>query len=125
MAKDVKQYCQSCVTCASSRPAPSHRGTRLTLSSQPQEPWQEIAMDIKRPFGTKPTANEPIVMFWLSSIYLLERQKLYPFLTSPRKRIVFGRRIMSTAKQTLMGLLRLWNRKERKEFLNDHLQLTS
>lgn len=37
MAKDVKQYCQSCVTCASSRPAPSHRGTRLTLSSQPQE----------------------------------------------------------------------------------------
>ena len=54
MVKDAQQYCRSCVTCASSRPAPSHRCTRLTLSSQPQEPWQEIAIVIKGPFGTKP-----------------------------------------------------------------------
>ena len=38
MVKDVRQYCESCVTCASSYPAPSHRRARLTLSSQPQEP---------------------------------------------------------------------------------------
>ena len=55
MVKDAQQYCRSCVTCASSRPAPSHRCTCLTLSSQPQEPWQEIAIDIKGPFGTKPS----------------------------------------------------------------------
>ena len=30
MVKDSQQYCRSCVTCASSRPAP-HRCTRLTL----------------------------------------------------------------------------------------------
>ena len=53
--KDVRQYCESCVTCASSYPAPSHRRARLTLSSQPQKPWQEIAIDIKGPFGTKPS----------------------------------------------------------------------
>ena len=55
MVKDVRQYCESCITCASSYPAPSHRRARLTLSSQPQEPWQEIAIDIKGPFGTKPS----------------------------------------------------------------------
>ena len=53
MVKDVRQYCESCVTCASSYPALSHRRARLTLSSQPQEPWQEIAIDIKGQFGTK------------------------------------------------------------------------
>ena len=47
MVKDVRQYCESCVTCANIYPAPSHRRARLTLSSQPQEPWQEIAIDIK------------------------------------------------------------------------------
>ena len=54
MVKDVRQYCESCVTCASSYPAPSHHRARLTLSSQPQA-WQEIAIDIKGPFGTKPS----------------------------------------------------------------------
>ena len=51
MVDDVKKYCQSCVPCACNRPPPA----RFTLSSQPQEPWQEIAMDIKGPFGKKPT----------------------------------------------------------------------
>lgn len=55
MVQDTQQYCRSCVTCARSCPAPSRRLTRLTLSSQPQEPWQEIAIDIKGPFGTKPS----------------------------------------------------------------------
>ena len=53
MVNDVQQYCGSCVTCASSFPPPSHRRTRLTHSSQPQEPRQEIAIDIKGPFGMK------------------------------------------------------------------------
>lgn len=55
MVQDAQQYCRSCVTCARSCPAPSRRRTRLTLSSQPQEPWQEIAIDIKGPLGTKPS----------------------------------------------------------------------
>ena len=55
MVKDVRQYCESCVTCDSSYPAPSHRRAHLTLSSQPQESWQEIAIDIKGPFGMKPS----------------------------------------------------------------------
>ncbi len=58
MVKDVRQYCGSCATCASSYPPLSHRRTRLTLASQPQEPWQEIAIDIKGPFGTKPSERE-------------------------------------------------------------------
>ena len=49
MVKDVRQYCESCITCASSYPRPSRRRTRLTLS------WQEIAIDIKGPFGKKPS----------------------------------------------------------------------
>ncbi len=60
MVKDVRQYRGSSsisITCASSYPPPppSHRRTRLTLSSQPQEPWQEIVIDIKGPFGKKPS----------------------------------------------------------------------
>ena len=54
MVKVVRQYFESFVTCASSYPA-SHRRARLTLSSQPQEPWQEIAIDIKGLLGTKPS----------------------------------------------------------------------
>ena len=53
MVNDVQQYCGSCVTCASSYPPTFHRRTGVTLSSQPQEPRQEIAIDIKGPFGTK------------------------------------------------------------------------
>ena len=53
MVGDVKKYCQSCVPCARNRPAPVCPSGRITLSSQPQEPWQEIAMDIKGPFGKK------------------------------------------------------------------------
>ena len=41
---DVKQDCKSCISCAP-----------LTLTSQPTEAWQEIATDLKGPFGTKPT----------------------------------------------------------------------
>lgn len=55
MVRDVTSYCQSCVPCARARPPPRHPFAGLTLSSQPQEPWQEIAMDIKGPFGRKPT----------------------------------------------------------------------
>ena len=55
MVDDVKKYCQSCVPCARNRPPPARPSARFTLSSQPQEPWQEIAMDIKGPFGKKPT----------------------------------------------------------------------
>ena len=55
MVADVQKYCQSCVPCARNRPAPSRPYTQFTLSSQPREPWQEIAMDIKGPFGKKPT----------------------------------------------------------------------
>ena len=55
MVRDVTNYCRSCVPCALNRPSPSHPCAGLTLPSQPQEPWQEIAMDIKGPFGWKPT----------------------------------------------------------------------
>lgn len=55
MVDDVKMYCQSCVPCARSHSAPSRPSARLTLPSQPQEPWQEIAMDIKGRFEKKPT----------------------------------------------------------------------
>ena len=55
MVRDVTNYCRSCIPCARNRPSPSHPCAGLTLSSQPQEPWQEIAMDIKGPFGRKPT----------------------------------------------------------------------
>ena len=55
MVRDVTNYCRSCVPYARNRPSPSHPCAGLTLSSQPQEPWQEIAMDIKGPFGRKST----------------------------------------------------------------------
>ena len=55
MVRDVINYCRSCGPCARNRPSPSHACAGLTLSSQPQEPWQKIAMDIKGPFGRKPT----------------------------------------------------------------------
>lgn len=45
IVKDVQQYCWSCVTCVGSYPAPSRQRTPLNLSSQPQEPWQEIVID--------------------------------------------------------------------------------
>ena len=32
MVKEARQYCESCVTCASSYPGPSHRRARLALS---------------------------------------------------------------------------------------------
>ena len=56
MAKDIKEYCSSCVPCAAAQPKPSRPHAPLTVTSQPTEPWQEIAMDLKGPFGTKPTA---------------------------------------------------------------------
>ena len=55
MVDDVKKYCQSCVPCARNCSPPARPSARFTLSSQPQEPWQEISMDIKGPFGKKPT----------------------------------------------------------------------
>ena len=57
MVNDVKEYCKSCLACARSYPAPSRPSAPFTVTSQPQEPWQEIAMDIRGPFGTKPTNN--------------------------------------------------------------------
>lgn len=57
MVDDVKKYCQSCVPCARNGlplARPFARFT-LSLSSQPQVPWQEISMGIKGPFGKKPT----------------------------------------------------------------------
>lgn len=55
MVRDVTNYCRSCVPCARNRPSSSHPYVGLKFSSQPQEPWQEIAMDVKGPFGRKPT----------------------------------------------------------------------
>ena len=57
MVNDVKEYCKSCLACARSHPAPYRPSAPITVTSQPQEPWQEIAMDIKGPFGKKPTNN--------------------------------------------------------------------
>ena len=57
MVNDVKEYCKSCLACARSHPAPSRPSAPFTVTSQPQQPWQEIAMDIKGPFGKKPTNN--------------------------------------------------------------------
>ena len=55
MVRDVTKYYRSCVPGARNRPSSSNPCAGLTLSSQPQEPWQEIAMDIKGPFGRKTT----------------------------------------------------------------------
>ena len=55
MPKDIKEYCSSCVPCAAAQPKPSRPHAPLTVASQPTEPWQEIAMYLKGPFGTKPT----------------------------------------------------------------------
>ena len=57
MVNDVKEYCKSCIACAHSHPAPSRPSVPFTVTSQPQERWQDIAMDIKGPFGKKPTNN--------------------------------------------------------------------
>ena len=57
MVNDVKEYCKSCLACARSHPAPSQPSAPFTVTSQPQEPWQEIATDIKGSFGKKPTNN--------------------------------------------------------------------
>ena len=57
MVNDVKEYCKSCLACARSHPAPSQPSAPFTVTLQPQEPWQEIATDIKGSFGKKPTNN--------------------------------------------------------------------
>ena len=55
MAKDIKEYCSSCVPFAAAQPEPCRPHAPLTVTSQPNKSWQEIAIDLKGPFGTKPT----------------------------------------------------------------------
>lgn len=57
MVHDVKEYCKSCLACARSHPALSRPSEPFTVTSQPEEPWQEIEIYIKVPFGKKPTNN--------------------------------------------------------------------
>ena len=44
MVNDVKEYCKSFLACVRSHPAPSPPSAPFTVTSQPEEPWQEIAM---------------------------------------------------------------------------------
>ena len=39
MAKDIKEYCSSCVPCAAAQPKPSRPHAPLTVTLQPTEPW--------------------------------------------------------------------------------------
>ena len=57
MLRDIKEYCKSCVSCTVSKPPHPRPQAPLTLTSQPTEPWQEISIDLKGPFGTKPTSR--------------------------------------------------------------------
>ena len=57
MSDDVKNYCKSCLLCAVARPPPVNIQAPLTLTSQPTEAWQEISIDLKGPFGTKPMSR--------------------------------------------------------------------
>ena len=55
MHDDVAKYCQTCSVCASCKDSPSKSKTELTFTSQPQEPWQQVAMDLKGPIGPQLT----------------------------------------------------------------------
>jgi hypothetical protein len=57
MHDDVAKYCQTCSVCASCKDQPSKSKTELTITSQPQEPWQQVEMDLKGPIGPQPTAR--------------------------------------------------------------------
>ena len=55
MAKDIKEYCSSCVPFTAAQPEPCRPHAPLTVTSQKTKSWQEIAIDLKGPLGTKPT----------------------------------------------------------------------
>jgi transposase InsO family protein len=53
----VKRYCQTCQPCAMCKD-PSRKNTiDSTITGQPTEPWQDISMDLKGPFGSHQTNN--------------------------------------------------------------------
>ena len=53
--EDTRSYCQSCSVCATCQDPPRKSTTKLTLTRQPTEPWKEVSMDLKGPFGPTPT----------------------------------------------------------------------
>ena len=55
MKEDVRNYCRSCVTCAKSNDPPKGFRAPLSVTTQPTEPWQHVALDLMGPLGTSAT----------------------------------------------------------------------
>ena len=49
LKKDVKKYMQGCVKCQQNKVQHQKKSGELHLLEIPQEPWQEISIDIVRP----------------------------------------------------------------------------
>ena len=56
MREDVRSYCRSCVVCAKSNDPPKKFRAPLSVTTQPTEPWQHVALDLMGPIG--PTATQ-------------------------------------------------------------------
>ncbi|KAK3736098.1 hypothetical protein QZH41_003542 [Actinostola sp. cb2023] len=55
--EDTRRYCQTCSVCATCKDPPRETTTDANLTSQPTEPWQEVSMDLKGPFGPQSTSR--------------------------------------------------------------------
>ncbi|KAK3726345.1 hypothetical protein QZH41_001516 [Actinostola sp. cb2023] len=55
--EDTRRYCQTCSVCATCKDPLRETTTDANLTSQPTEPWQEVSMDLKGPFGTQSTSR--------------------------------------------------------------------
>ena len=55
MRDDVRHYCRSCVTCAKSNDPPAGYRASHSVTTQPTEPWQHLALDLMGPIGASAT----------------------------------------------------------------------